>query len=63
MAIAGNSVNELAMTLFTNNPGAFSQQLHFYLDVNGYLVEKVFDLKGTTASPITEQPMEEGARE
>ena len=38
------------MTLMTQAPGAFSQQLHFFLDVNGYLVEKVFDMEGTTAT-------------
>ena len=49
MTVAANSETDLAMTLLTVNPGVFTQQLHFFLDVNDTLVEKVIDIEGTSA--------------
>jgi hypothetical protein len=50
MTIAGNSEFDFPMTLLTQDPGVFTQQLHFFLDVNDSLVEKVIEIEGTAAA-------------
>ena len=45
-----NINGDLAMTLLTVDPGVFTQQLHFFLDVNNTLIERVISIEGTTAA-------------
>jgi hypothetical protein len=49
MTIAANSELDFPMTLFTFDTGVFTQQLHFFLDVNNTLIERVISIEGTTA--------------
>ena len=50
MTIAANSELDFPMTLLTVDPGVFTQQLHFFLDVNNTLIERVISIEGTTAA-------------
>jgi hypothetical protein len=50
VTIAANSEFDFPVTLLTHDPGVFTQQLHFFLDVNDSLIEKVIEIEGTAAS-------------